>query len=75
MRDGCQEALKTYLWFVVMKLKSDHSAQLYGLSPATFSCMGWVENPNESGVCLCQERTKEKVERTHEEVVVTDHGI
>lgn len=68
---------KNYLWFVVMKLKSDHSAQLCGLSPATFSCMGWVESQNEPGVCLCQERTttKEKVEGTHEEVVITDRGI
>lgn len=73
--DGCQEVLRTYLWFVVMTLKSDHSAQLCGLSPATFSCMGWVESQHESGVFLCQERTtKEKVEGTHEEVVITDRG-
>ena len=36
--NGCQEALRTYLWFAVMNFKSDHSAQWYGLSPATFSC-------------------------------------
>ena len=44
MRDGRQEALRTYLWFVVMDLKSDHSAEWCGLSPATFShaCMQGV---------------------------------
>ena len=36
--NGCQEALRTYLWFVVMSFKSDHSAQWCGLSPATYSC-------------------------------------
>lgn len=66
MKEGCQEALRTYLWFVVMKLKPAHSAQLCGLSPATVSCTGWVESQTESGVCLCQKRTiKEKVEGTH----------
>lgn len=65
MKDGCQEALRTYLWFVVMKLKPAHSAQLCGLSPATFSCTGWVGSQTESGVGLCQKRIKEKVEGTH----------
>lgn len=68
MRDGRQEALRTYLWFVVMDLKSDHSAQWCGLSPATFShaCMQGmerVESQFESGVYFCQGRTATTKER------------
>lgn len=63
-------------------MKSDHSAQFYGLSPATFSCEFGPEVggkselsrgdvlPNES-----KKRESKGVEGGHEEVAIISHGV